>query len=90
MNNTLSKKIYFTIATLLVIVIASQNLYSKSDSTKVVSAKWSTRKISGDVFFKQFIFKDSNSIFNSNQVISIIEVVKGGITGNKKKKHKKR
>lgn len=56
---------------------------TNTDSIKFVSAQWQTRKIAGNVNFKQFHFKDS-SLFNSNQIISIVEIKNGALIGDKK------
>lgn len=54
-----------------------------TDSSKIVNAIWDVQKIAGSTYFKQCRFSDS-SLFKSNQVISMIVLNDGGLTGNKK------
>ena len=57
---------------LLWLSAASTLTFAQNDSLTVVHAKWTVRKISGGVKLKTFWF--NNSLFKSNQNVSIVEV----------------
>lgn len=52
------------------------NLFAQSDSLNVVNAKWNKEKVGKGVVLKTFWFQ--NSLFNSNQNISVLEIKNKG------------
>jgi exopolysaccharide biosynthesis protein len=65
------KSLFFS--TLLSVFI-STGLYAQTDSLAVVNAKWDKEKIGQGVTLKTFWFQ--NSLFNSNQFVSVLEIKK--------------
>jgi exopolysaccharide biosynthesis protein len=65
------KSLFFSI---LFSIFISIGLYAQSDSIAVVNAKWHKEKIGEGVTLKTFWFQ--NSLFNSNQFVSVLEVKK--------------
>jgi exopolysaccharide biosynthesis protein len=65
------KSLFFSI---LFSVFISIGLYAQTDSIAVVNAKWDKEKIGEGVTLKTFWFQ--NSLFNSNQFVSVLEVKK--------------
>lgn len=53
-------------------ILISFGLFAQSDSLAVVNADWKKEKINRGVFLKTFWFQ--NTLFNSNQFVSILEV----------------
>ena len=95
-NNTIklsTKRLGIALITLLFISLSSSAISGKekkkssiipqTDSAKIVQATWETQKVAGSTSFKQCRFSDS-SLFNSNQIISIIVLNDGGLAGAKK------
>ena len=94
-NNTIklsTKRLGIALITLLFISLSSSAISGKekkkssiipqTDSAKIVQATWETQKVAGSTSFKQCRFSDS-SLFNSNQIISIIVLNDGGLAGAK-------
>jgi len=53
-------------------ILISFQLFAQSDSLAVVNAKWKKEKISHGVVLKTFWFQ--NTLFNSNQFVSVLEI----------------
>jgi len=54
------------------LILFSLGLFAQTDSLAVVSAKWNKEKINPGVFLKTFWFQ--NTLFNSNQFVSVLEI----------------
>jgi exopolysaccharide biosynthesis protein len=61
----------FVVSVVLLLFIFTE-VHSQADSLVFVSAQWESSKISKDVIWKRYHFK--NNLFNSNQYINILEV----------------
>jgi hypothetical protein len=53
-------------------ILISFQLFAQSDSLALINAEWQKEKISQGVVLKTFWFQ--NSLFNSNQFVSILEI----------------
>lgn len=63
---------------------------SQSDSARFVNADWHLQKVAGGTYFRQYAFVDTVApLFKSNQVISILALEKGALTGEQKNKEYK-
>lgn len=57
----------------------------KTDSARFATAEWHEQKVAGGTYFRQYAFVDTVCpLFNSSQVISIIKLENGGLTGDQK------